>query len=35
MIKAKRVIWAWHVARMKKRNECRILLGKPEEEKDH
>jgi hypothetical protein len=31
MIKSRRVRWAWHVARkVKKRNEYRILVGKPE-----
>jgi hypothetical protein len=31
MIKSRRMRWAGHVARMRaKRNECRILVGKPE-----
>jgi hypothetical protein len=31
MIKSRRMRWAGHVARMgKKRNACRILVGKPE-----
>jgi hypothetical protein len=31
MIKSRRMIWARHVARMrKKRNAYRILMGKPE-----
>jgi hypothetical protein len=31
MIKSRRVRWAGHVAGMgKKRNACRILVGKPE-----
>jgi hypothetical protein len=31
MIKSRRMRWAWHVERMgAKRNECRILAGKPE-----
>jgi hypothetical protein len=31
MIKARRMRWAGHVARMgKKRNACRLLVGNPE-----
>jgi hypothetical protein len=30
MIKSSRMRWAGHVARMVKRNACRILVGKPE-----
>jgi hypothetical protein len=30
MIKSRRMRWAGHVARMEKRNACRILVGKPE-----
>jgi hypothetical protein len=31
MIKSRRIRWAWHVARLgKKRNACKILMGKPE-----
>jgi hypothetical protein len=31
MVKSRRMRWAWHVARMgEKRNEYRILVGKPE-----
>jgi hypothetical protein len=31
MIKSRRMRWAGHVARMEEtRNECRILMGKPE-----
>jgi hypothetical protein len=31
MIKPRRMIWAWHVARMgEKRNVYMILVGKPE-----
>jgi hypothetical protein len=31
MIKSRRMIWAWNVARMgEKRNLYRILVGKPE-----
>jgi hypothetical protein len=30
IIKARRMRWAGHVARMEKRNACRLLVGKPE-----
>jgi hypothetical protein len=30
MIKSRKMRWAWHVARMEKRNAYRILVGKPE-----
>jgi hypothetical protein len=31
MIKSRRIRWAGHIARIgKKRNVCRILVGKPE-----
>jgi hypothetical protein len=30
MIKSRRMRWAWHVARMEKRNAYRILTSKPE-----
>jgi hypothetical protein len=31
IIKARRMRWTWHVARMgEKRNACRLLVGKPE-----
>jgi hypothetical protein len=34
MIKSRRMIWAEHVTRMEeKRNECRILVGMPEEKR--
>jgi proteasome lid subunit RPN8/RPN11 len=33
MIKSRRLRWAGHVARMAKRNACRILVGKPEGER--
>jgi hypothetical protein len=30
MMKSRRNKWAGHVARMERRNACRILVGKPE-----
>jgi hypothetical protein len=34
MIKSRRMIWAWHVARMgEKRNSYRLSMGKPEGKK--
>jgi hypothetical protein len=30
MIKSRTIIWVENVARMKKMNACRILMGKPE-----
>jgi hypothetical protein len=30
MIKSRRMSWVEHVARMEKRNTCRLLVGKPE-----
>jgi hypothetical protein len=33
MIKSRRMRWAWHVARLEKRNAYRIFVGKPEGKK--
>jgi hypothetical protein len=33
MIKSRKILWEGHVARMGKRNACRILVGNPEEKR--